>query len=57
MDDGDVQEDWDDVCSRLVEVAHSLGVQLEGLVGVTVSGGCGERGGKERGKEREKERR
>ena len=47
MDDGDVQEDWNDVCSRLVEVAHSLGIQLEGLVGVTVSGGYGEGGGKE----------
>ena len=51
MDDGDAQEDWDDVCSRLVEVAHSLGVQLEGPVGVTVSGGW-ERGGRRRGKER-----
>ena len=34
-----MREDWEDVCLRPVEVAHSLGVQLEGLVGVTVSGG------------------
>ena len=57
-----MREDWEDVCLRPVEVAHSLGVQLkglvgvqlEGLVGVTVSGGIkreeGRRGRREGGR-------